>query len=158
MTLSPDQALVERIGKGDQAALQALYARHSVKIFRFVARLLRDEGRAEDIVSEVFIDVWKSAARFEGRSAVGTWLLTIARNKAISNLRRSRDQELDDDVASQIVDESDDPEVRLQKKGKSDLLRSCIMKLSPERWSTSSIITRNRSKRSRLSSASPRGP
>ena len=132
MSAVSDEALVERIARGDQAALQALYARHSVKIFRFVVRLLRDEGRAEDIVSEVFIDVWKSAAHFEARSAVGTWLLTIARNKAISQMRRTRDQELDEDYAGGIADESDDPEVVLQKQGKSGQLRACIAQLSPE--------------------------
>lgn len=132
MSASSDEALLARIGAGDQTALQALYARHSVKIFRFVARMLRDDAKAEDVVSEVFIDVWKTAARFEARSAVGTWLLTIARNKAISALRRRRDQELDEDTASAIPDESDNPEVRMQKLGKADLLRQCITRLSAE--------------------------
>ncbi len=132
MSASSDEALLARIGAGDQTALQALYARHAVKIFRFVARLLRDDAKAEDVVSEVFIDVWKSAARFEGRSAAGTWLLTIARNKAISAMRRTRDQELDEETASAIADDSDDPEIRMQKLGKADLLRQCIMRLSAE--------------------------
>lgn len=132
MSASSDEALLARIGAGDQTALQALYARHSVGIFRFVARMLRDDAKAEDVVSEVFIDVWKTAARFEARSAVGTWLLTIARNKAISALRRRRDQELDEDAASAIPDASDDPEVRMQKLGKADLLRQCITRLSAE--------------------------
>lgn len=127
-----DEALLARIGAGDQTALKALYARHSVKVFRFAARLLRDDARAEDIVSDVFIDVWKTAARFEGRSAVGTWLLTIARNKAISAMRRNRDQELDEEAAGQIADDSDTPETRMQKRGKSALLRQCIDRLSPE--------------------------
>ena len=132
MSPSSDEALIKRIGSGDQAALQALYARHSVKIFRFVVRLLRDEGRAEDVVSEVFIEVWKSAARFEMRSAVSTWLLSIARNKAISLIRKSRDQELDEETAAGVADEADDPEVVAQKQDKGALLRACVMRLSAE--------------------------
>jgi len=132
MSAPSDEALLARIGGGDQAALKALYARHSVKVFRFVARMLRDDARAEDIVSETFIDVWKTAARFEGRSAVGTWLLTIARNKTISTMRRNRDQELDEEAAGEIADESDDPETQMQKQGKSALLRRCIERLSAE--------------------------
>lgn len=132
MSAPSDEALLARIGGGDQAALKALYARHSVKVFRFVARMLRDDARAEDIVSETFIDVWKTAARFEGRSAVGTWLLTIARNKAVSAMRRNRDQELDEEAAGEIADERDDPETQMQKQGKSALLRRCIERLSAE--------------------------
>ena len=132
MTAPSDEALLAQIAKGDQAALRALYARHSTRVYRFAARILRDESKGEDIVSEVFIDVWRNAGRFEGRSAVSTWLLTIARNKAISILRRSRDMELDEEAAEEIVDEEDNPEVQEQKRGKSDMLRACIQRLSPE--------------------------
>ena len=52
--------------------MQALYARHHVKVFRFVLRLVRNEASARDLISEVFLDVWRQAARFEGRSAVDT--------------------------------------------------------------------------------------
>jgi RNA polymerase sigma-70 factor (ECF subfamily) len=52
--------------------MQALYARHSVLVFRFVMRLVRNECTAEDLVSEIFFDVWRKADRFEGRSQVST--------------------------------------------------------------------------------------
>ena len=132
MSLAPDAVLVERIGKGDRAALQALYARHATKVFRYAARLLRDDAKGEDVVSDVFTDVWRGAARFEGRAAVTTWLLSIARFKAITALRRSRDAELDEEAAETIEDTTDDPEVMMQKKGKSEMLRALIMRLSAE--------------------------
>src|SRR5215470_17475316 len=83
-----DEALIAAIAKGDKRALQVLFGRHNVRVFRFVLRFLNDEAAAEDMVSEVFLDVWRQADRFEGRSQVSTWLLAIARNKALSVLRR----------------------------------------------------------------------
>ena len=70
-----DEILIGRIAGGDRLAMQALYARHHVKVFRFVLRLVRNEASAQDLISEVFLDVWRQAARFEGRSAVSTWIL-----------------------------------------------------------------------------------
>src|SRR5262249_27253984 len=93
-----DEALVVQIARRDKRALQALYARHHVRVYRFALRFLNDEAAAEDTVSEVFIDVWRQAERFEGRSQVTTWLLAIARNKALSLLRRRSAEELDDEV------------------------------------------------------------
>ena len=127
-----DTELIARIRAGDQLALQALYARHNVKVFRFALRLLRSEPSAEDVVSEVFTDVWRSPANFEGRSEASTWLLAIARNKAFSMLRRKREQELDEDAAAETADPGDDPEVVLQKKDKGEILRACIERLSAE--------------------------
>src|SRR5262249_48340071 len=83
-------------------------------------------------ISEVFLDVWRQANRFEGRSAVSTWLLAIARFKALSALRRRTDEELDEEAAAAIEDPSDDPEVSLQKKDKGEILRKCLTALSPD--------------------------
>jgi RNA polymerase sigma-70 factor, ECF subfamily len=127
-----DGDLLERIRAGDQGALQALYGRHHVKIFRFAFRLVRNEASAEDIVSDVFIDVWRKATNFEGRSEASTWLLAITRNKAYSLLRRRKEDGLDDDKAAAIEDEADNPEVVLQKKLKGELLRACLSGLSRE--------------------------
>ncbi len=112
--------------------MQVLFARHHVRVYRFVLRLVRDESVAEDLISEVFLDVWRQAGRFEGRSQVSTWLLAIARFKALSALRRRPDEELDDETAEAIEDPSDDPEVALDKKDKSAAIRKCLEKLSAE--------------------------
>jgi RNA polymerase sigma-70 factor (ECF subfamily) len=127
-----DGDLLRRIRAGDQGALQGLYGRHHVKIFRFALRLVRSEASAEDIVSEVFIDVWRTATTFEGRSEASTWLLAITRNKAYSLLRRKKEDGLDDEKAAAIEDEADNPEVVLQKKSKGELLRACLSGLSRE--------------------------
>jgi RNA polymerase sigma-70 factor (ECF subfamily) len=126
-----DEALITAIADGDKMALQTLYGRHNVRVFRFVLRFLNDEATAEDMVSEVFLDVWRQAERFERRSQVSTWLLAIARNKALSVLRRRSTEELDEEVAEFIEDPADNPEVKMQKKQQSTVLQECLTQLSP---------------------------
>src|ERR1700710_650777 len=126
------EVLIGRIASGDRLAMQVLFARHHVRVYRFVLRLVRGESAAEDLISEVFLDVWRQAGRFEGRSQVSTWLLAISRFKALSALRRRKDVELDDEAANAIEDGSDDPEVAVQKKDTSQALRKCLTALSPE--------------------------
>jgi RNA polymerase sigma-70 factor (ECF subfamily) len=112
--------------------MQVLFARHHVRVFRFVLRLVRNEASAEDLISEVFLDVWRQAGKFEGRAAVSTWLLAIARFKALTVLRRRPEQELDEDTAEAIEDTEDTPDVTLEKKDKSALIRKCLTGLSAE--------------------------
>ena len=104
MQATSDEVLIGRIASGDRLAMQVLFARHHVRVYRFVLRLVRDESVAEDLISEVFLDVWRQAGRFEGRSAVSTWLLAIARFKALSALRTRPDEELDEETAEAIED------------------------------------------------------
>ena len=130
MQAPADEALIGRIARGDRLAMQVLFARHHVRIYRFVLRLLRDEMAAEDVIGEVFLDVWRQANRFEGRSAVSTWLIAIARFKALSLLRKRRDDGLDDETAEAIEEPSDDPELALAKLDKGRKLRKCLDALS----------------------------
>jgi RNA polymerase sigma-70 factor (ECF subfamily) len=132
MQTSSDEVLISRIANGDRLAMQVLFARHHVRVYRFVLRLVRNEATAEDLISEVFLDVWRQAAKFEGRSAVSTWMLSIARFKALSALRRKPEYELDEETAEAIKDHSDDPEVTLAKKDKGALLREALSALSAE--------------------------
>ena len=93
---------------------------------------VRDEAQAEELTNEVFMEVWRNAGRYEGRSQVTTWLLSIARNRAISRMRKRRELEWNEDEAAEIVDEDDDPEVSLQKQDKALALRRCLDALSRE--------------------------
>src|ERR1700749_1282729 len=110
MQATTDESLIGRIASGDRLAMQVLFARHHVRVYRFVLRLVRNESTAEDLISEVFLEVWRQAGKFEGRAAVSTWMLSIARFKALSALRRRTEDELDEETASQIADQADDPE------------------------------------------------
>jgi RNA polymerase sigma-70 factor, ECF subfamily len=129
---SSDEILIRRIAAGDQLAMRTLFCRHRIALYRWLMRLVRDETLAEDLLSEVFLDVWRQAASFEARSSVSTWLLAIARYKALSARRRRPDAELDATIASTAADPADDPEVVLQKKDRSELLRHSLDRLSPE--------------------------
>ena len=132
MQATSDEVLIGRIASGDRLAMQVLFARHHVRVYRFVLRVVRDETKAEDLIGEVFLDVWRQADRFEGRSAVSTWLLAIARFKALSALRRRPDEELDEEAAEAIEDPSDNPEESLAKKDKSAVIRKCLEGLSAD--------------------------
>src|SRR5262249_19638385 len=132
MQSTSDEVLIGRIANGDRLAMQVLYARHHVRVFRFVVRLVRDAATAEGLVSGGFLDVVRQAGRFGGRSAVSTWMLAIARFKALSALRRRPDEELDEEAAGAIEDPSDDPGTVLEKKDKSVMLRKCLTGLSAE--------------------------
>ena len=132
MQTTSDEVLIGRIANGDRLAMQVLFARHHVRVYRFVLRLVNNPSVAEDLISDVFLDVWRQASRFEARSAVSTWLLAIARFKALSALRKRPEAELDEETAERIEDTSDTPEIALQKKNKSEVLRECLKSLSPE--------------------------
>ncbi len=129
---SSDEMLIRRIAQGDQLAMRTLFGRHRIPLYRWLLRLVGDEALAEDLLSDVFLDVWRQAAAFEARSSVSTWLLAIARYKALSARRRPKDAELDEEIASSVADPADDPEVVLQKKTRAELLHHSLACLSPE--------------------------
>ena len=132
MQAPADELLIGRIARGDRLAMQVLFARHHVRIYRFVLRLLRDEMAAEDVISEVFLDVWRQASRFEGRSAVSTWLIAIARFKALSSLRKRREEGLDEETMEAIEEPSDNPAISIEKLDKGEKLRQCLAALTRE--------------------------
>src|SRR6516164_2331779 len=129
---SSDKALIRLIAAGDQSAMRALFARYRVALYRWLLRLVDDGALAEDLLSETFLDVWRQAASFEARSSVSTWLLAIARYKALSARRRRTDAELDEATVSTAPDTADDPEVTLQKKNRAEALRQSLLRLSPD--------------------------
>jgi RNA polymerase sigma-70 factor (ECF subfamily) len=128
---SSDALLIKQIARGHESAMRILFARHRLYVYRFVLRMVRDETMAEDLLSDVFLDVWRKASQFEGRSAVSTWLLAVARLKALSALRRRADVALDDEVAANIPDPAHNPETALAHKRTAEVFRHALAKLSP---------------------------
>jgi RNA polymerase sigma-70 factor, ECF subfamily len=129
---SSDATLVNRIAAGDKLAMQALFARHRTPLYRWLLRFVGNETIAEDLLSEVFLDVWRQAGRFEGRSSVATWLMSIARFKALSARRRRTEAELNEKIETTVADTASDPEAALQEKNRGELLRQALTRLSPE--------------------------
>jgi RNA polymerase sigma-70 factor, ECF subfamily len=135
-----DEILIGKIAKGDRLAMEALFARYRVRVFRFLARMVRNEATAEELNSDVFLDIWRQAGTFEGRSAVSTWIFSIARFKALNVLQRRPEAALDEEKVAEIEDQADDPEVALAKKDKAAVLRQCLAKLSAEHREIVSLV------------------
>lgn len=107
---SEDQALVQRMANGDDQALGVLYDRWHAVVHGVVARMLRQAEDVEDVVEETFWQAWRQASRFDrSRGAVQTWLLTIARSRALDRvraLRRRREEPLEGDDGQLVVQQA----------------------------------------------------
>jgi len=86
--LDPDAALMLRVKRGDREAFAALVEKYRQPVMNFVRRTLRDETEAEDLAQNVFLQVYKSAPRYEITARFSTWLFTIARNLCLNEIRR----------------------------------------------------------------------
>ncbi len=126
-----DEALIGKIASGNRLAMQVLFARHHARIYRFVLRLVGNHALAEDVTSEVFLSVWRQAHRFEARSAATTWLLAIARYKALGELRR-RSEVSSEEENVDAIDPAADPEAAFEIKHRGEILRRCLTRLSRE--------------------------
>jgi RNA polymerase sigma-70 factor (ECF subfamily) len=126
-----DEQLIARIADGNRLAMRVLFARYNQRVYRFALRLLQSESLAEDVVSEVFFDVWRKASTFEGRAQVSTWLLGITRNKALDARKARSTDTWDEDAAQAVEDPAANPEVEYQKKDTRAVMRKCLAQLSP---------------------------
>lgn len=99
--------MLERVVRKDESALSALYDRYSGLVFSEAKRILRDTGAAEEILQDLFYQIWRTAERFDAaRGSLAGWLLVAARNRAISRLRRKtgKTEELDENGVILRVD------------------------------------------------------
>src|ERR1700745_990694 len=84
----PDAALMLRVKQGDMGAFEQLVDKYKQPVINVVFRMLRDATEAEDLAQNVFVQVYKSASRYEVSSKFSTWLFTIARNLCLNEIRR----------------------------------------------------------------------
>ena len=126
-----DEMLLESIASGEKASMHVLYARHNVRVYRFILRIVGDATVAEDLVSQVFLDVWRTAGQFEGRSQVSTWLLAIARFKALTALRNRKYEDVEQEEVLAIPDTAENPEARMSRSQTCESLRKAVAQLSP---------------------------
>jgi len=126
-----DEMLLDGITDGDRNAMHVLYARHHVRVYRFILRMVRDATTAEDLTSQVFLDVWRTASQFQRRSQVSTWLLSIARFKALTALRQRRHEDIEQEEILEIADGAETPEASIDRSTTSAILRACVAELSP---------------------------
>ena len=142
--------LLARAGLGDRAAFATLYERTSAHLLGVVMRIQRDRTLAEDILQEVYVNVWRAAQSFDAaQSQPLTWLTSVARNRAIDSLRRAQAQPqlktnitttpIDDeetDVYDTVADDAPGPLDLLSRASDARALSACMQGLSaPQRQS-----------------------
>jgi len=108
--------------------MRKLFARYHVSLYRRLLRSLGDAALAESLLNDVFLDVWRNAACFDGRSSVSTWLLAIARTKALFAHPSKLNSEVDE-LAHAIPTVSNEPELPLQRN-REEVLRHSLARLS----------------------------
>ena len=125
-----DAGLLARVAAGDKVAMRRLYDRYSGPLYHFIRARLNDPFEAADVMQEAFLDLWRHAGRFEGRSSVRTWAFGIARNKAADRLRRRARVEIAEPDET-VPDDAPDPQAVAEAASDARRVRECIARLSP---------------------------
>lgn len=126
--------LLIRTGRSDQQAFEELYRRTSSKLFGVCLRMLRARSAAEEVLQETYLTVWRRAASFDASKASAiTWLVTLARNKAIDRLRQHREEQLDDPLKlEEIADGQPTPAAHAETSQEHQRLLRCLDALEPQ--------------------------
>lgn len=138
-TADPDYALIRAIAQGDGFAMDELYTRHGPGLLTYLSSRLGNRQWAEEVLQEVMFAVWQSAGRFRGESRVYTWMIIIARNRAINAFQRDKslsDKPLDDETGAIPAQIDTDIELRAQL----DELRSAVSQLPDEQRETLELV------------------
>ncbi len=131
-----DLDLLRACARGEQAALEALYRRHASAAHAFAFRICNHAADADEAVCEAFFEVWRTAARFDARSSVRTWLFGIVRHKALDALRRRnpREETLVEEVVVDCPDDAPTPLDRLMERQRVEFVVDCFQRLpEPQR-------------------------
>lgn len=128
-----DRALLERVAAGEKDALAELYRAYERRVYAFIQKKLNDPFESADLLHNVFLEVWRSAGRYQGRSKVSTWILGIAFNKTMDRLRQKRPRSLDEDGEDYKEIPSEEPDAfdLIDKAEEAKEVRYCLEKLSP---------------------------
>ena len=126
-------AALERVANGDRVAFQEVYRRTCAKLLGVCLRISTDREEAEDVLQEVYVTVWQKAAQFDAaRASPITWLVTMARNRAIDRLRASgRRITTPIDAIAEPADETASPLDRVLAAEGEHSIATCIEELSP---------------------------
>jgi RNA polymerase sigma-70 factor (ECF subfamily) len=127
-----DLALVTAIRSGDQAAMGALYDRYSSIVYAVALRVLQETGAAEDVLQEIFMQLWRNPGAFDAsRGNMAAWLAVIARHRAIDALRRRRPES---DIADVVVSVEPDLASDADRSRAMDKVRGALEAMpSPQR-------------------------
>ena len=121
--------LLKKIGHGDEIAMADFYRLYENRLYKFILSKLNDSFEASDILNETFLEVWRKANTFEGRSKVSTWLFGIAYYKTMDRHRKKKPMLIDEDNFPEIVDNSPDAMVCLLSEERSSHVKYCLKTL-----------------------------
>ncbi len=135
--VSPDATLAQRLLQKDVSAFEQLYDRHSRAVYGLVLRILQQAGTAEEVAQDVFLQLWRNAARYDAsRGPFVPWLLTLARNRALDTLRlKSERQRRREDQAEElppVVAAPPEIESKLDEKRRAERVRTLMSFLNPQ--------------------------
>ena len=130
MKAAEDAALLSKVEQGDQDAMASLFDRYSGMVYSVALRVLKDAGQAEDVMQDIFIQIWKKPGAFvSGRGSLGAWLVVVARNRAIDSLRRRRPTDSVEDV---VLASSTDLAAEAERNTLMAKVRVYLHQLPPE--------------------------
>ncbi|MEC5409385.1 sigma-70 family RNA polymerase sigma factor [Paraburkholderia sp. MPAMCS5] len=142
MTVHPDADEVRRahlnsilrlVARGDQRAFADFYRLTASRVFAVIVRMLHDRAEAEDVLQEVYTNAWHRAGSFDpARGNAMTWLITLARNRAIDRLRQHREEPLDEERAAEIRDDAPTPAEAAERSEERRRLERCLDALDPQ--------------------------
>ena len=125
-----DAALLAKVEQGDQEAMASLFDRYSGIVYSVALRVLKDTGQAEDVMQDIFIQIWRKPSAFvSGRGSLGAWLVVVARNRAIDSLRRRRPTDSVEDV---VLASSTDLASEAERNTLIEKVRVYLHQLPPE--------------------------
>ncbi len=128
----PDWLLIRAMAEGDIRALNDVYARYGSLLLGFLYARVGNRELAEELLQDVMLAVWENAARFEARSKVKTWLLVIARNRAINSGRRKKVPVIHLSDVIQLQSDDTGPQEAIEKSARRDAVREAIQQLPEE--------------------------
>lgn len=128
-----ESAWVRQVAQGDEGAFEKLFRCYAPRILRFAMSYLNDRAHAEEVVQETMIAVWKNAKSYREQSQVSSWILGIARNKALDRARaRQREPEFSKEKLDRRASSRATPEQITQREAQIERVRTALEKLSPE--------------------------
>lgn len=128
----PDGGLIAAMAAGNTQALDELYARYGGQILAFLVARLNNRVVAEEVLQDTMLAAWNNAANFRGESSVKTWLLVIARNRAINTQRRYQPQMVDVEAAYDLASADTGPFEAVAREFDKALVRDALEHLKPE--------------------------
>ncbi|MFX1678591.1 sigma-70 family RNA polymerase sigma factor [Mitsuaria sp. CC2] len=135
--VDPLRHLMARVALRDRAAFERLYRATSAHLFSVSLRVLRDEGRADEVLQEAYVSIWQKAASYQPEAATPmTWMINIVRNRAIDALRASRKErdstiELNEEAMDVAADASGDPHALFDESLVKTRIDECMLALAP---------------------------